>query len=91
MTACPLEVRMIDPKGACALFTYKRDTDMNRWIIAALLVLSCLDGQTQPQADQRIPADKDLVTYRPRHTMYRRGWIDFYYCPVNNTYPSPTS
>lgn len=91
MTACPLEVRMIDPKGACALFTYKRDTDMNRWIIAALLVLSCLDGQTQPQADQRIPADKDLVTYRPRHTMYRRGWIDFNKNGIKDTYEDPTA
>lgn len=64
---------------------------MNKWIFAGLLTLACVEVQAQTQADPRIPADKNLVTYRPRHSMYRKGWIDFNKNRRKDTYEDPTA
>lgn len=64
---------------------------MNKWIFAGLLTLACVEGQAQAQADPRIPADKNLVTYRPKHSMYRKGWIDFNKNGRKDTYEDPTA
>ena len=65
---------------------------MNKSLFTCLLTLACVGGMAQNKtADARIPADKDLVTYRPRHSMYKKGWIDFNKNGVKDVYEDPTA
>ena len=62
----------------------------NTKILAGLLLLACLEIPAQQKSDPRIPADKDLTTYRPRHSMYHKGWIDFNKNGIKDLYEDPT-
>ena len=59
-------------------------------ILAGLLLLACTETSAQQKNDPRIPADKDLITYRPRHSMYHKGWIDFNKNGEKDLYEDPT-
>lgn len=64
---------------------------MNKLLFACLLTLTCIEGPAQTKVDSRIPKAKDLVAYRPKHTMYRKGWIDFNKNGIKDVYEDPTA